>query len=296
VTMRDRFYDVVTAALAANDRLVVVLADIGAGRLPDSARIVNVGIREQLMVGVASGLALEGYRPLIHSYAPFLVQRPYEQLKLDLGHQGVGAVLVSVGASYDASTEGRTHQAPEDVALLAALPGWVIHVPGHPDEMEHQLQSAITGSGNVYIRLEERSNRRPHQSGGRVMPIVSGPPGAPAVLAVGTMLDPVLEAMEGQRVTVAYTNTVRPLDGDGLRRVVGNQPDVVVVEPYLEGSSHHAVGMALSDRPKRLLSVGFRLRESRRYGSPSRHELDHGLDAASMRTRIAAFLGQAAGV
>ena len=139
-TMRQRFYERATHALHDDPRAAIVLAEIGASELPARhERLFNVGIREQLMIGVAAGLAFEGLRPIAHSYAPFLVERPYEQIKLDLGHQDVGAILVSTGASYDGATSGRTHQAPADVALLSALPGWTIQVPGHPDELERML-------------------------------------------------------------------------------------------------------------------------------------------------------------
>src|SRR5689334_25401639 len=130
MSMRDHFYRSAAAALEDDDRVAVVLAEIGVSQMPRHPRLYNVGIREQLMIGVAAGLSLEGYRPVAHSYTPFLVERPWEFLKLDLGHNDLGAVLVSIGASYDAARAGRTHQAPEDVALVAALPGWTIHVPG----------------------------------------------------------------------------------------------------------------------------------------------------------------------
>ena len=153
-TMRKRFYELATHALQDDARAAIVLAEIGASELPrHHERLFNVGIREQLMIGVAAGLALEGLRPIVHSYTPFLVERPYEQIKLDLGHQDVGAILVSTGASYDGATAGRTHQAPGDVALLSALPGWTIHVPGHPDELERMLTAALGGEDRVYIRM-----------------------------------------------------------------------------------------------------------------------------------------------
>ena len=101
--MRERFYDLAREALDEDERVAVVTAEIGSETLGPHPRHFNVGIREQLMIGVAAGLAMEGYRPVAHSYAPFLVERPFEQVKLDLGHQDVGAVLVSIAASYDAA-------------------------------------------------------------------------------------------------------------------------------------------------------------------------------------------------
>ena len=171
--------------------------------------MINVGIREQLMISVAAGLAQEGLRPIVHSYAPFLVERPFEQIKLDLGHQDVGALLVSIGASYDASAEGRTHQAPGDVALLSTLPGFTIHVPGHPDEVEELLRREFARDGRAYVRLtgETNAEARPVE---QVTVVREGRHGDPLVLAVGPTLDPVLEATADLAMTIAYLSTVAP--------------------------------------------------------------------------------------
>src|SRR4029077_3614105 len=164
--MRTVFAETAAALLDEDPLAAVVLAEISsdmfgkaAARHPD--RVLNVGIREQLMVSVGGGLALAGMRPIVHTYAPFLVERAYEQVKLDLGHQGVHAVLVSIGASYDAARAGRTHQAPEDVALLDTVPGFAVVVPGHPDEVPDLLRSAMGSldSSSTYVRLSSEANR-----------------------------------------------------------------------------------------------------------------------------------------
>src|SRR5207302_10195528 len=103
MTMRERFYTLAADALEADTRVAMVFAEIGVAQMPRHPRMLNVGIREQLMIGVAAGLALEGYRSVVRSYAPFVGERPYEQMKLDPGHQDVGGMLVSNGASYDAA-------------------------------------------------------------------------------------------------------------------------------------------------------------------------------------------------
>ena len=287
MTMRERFYDLARQALERDERVAVVTAEIGTDAIGPHARHFNVGIREQLMIGVAAGLALEGYRPVAHSYTPFLVERPYEQVKLDLGHQGLGAVLVSTGASYDAARAGRTHQAPEDVAALAALPGWTIHVPGHPDEVERLFARALATDDRVYIRLTEEENVA-RVDGDGVVVLRRGSADAPFVLAVGPTLSETLKATADLDATVAYTATVRPLDGDTLRAEAGG--DVVLVEPYLAGTSTAELAAALFDRPTRICSLGVPLAEFRRYGAPAEHRAAHGLDAAGIRSSIERFL------
>ena len=288
-TMRERFYELTREALDEHERVAVVTAQIGNEAIGEHPRHFDVGIREQLMVGVAAGLALEGYRPIAHSYTPFLVERPYEMLKLDLGHNDLGAVLVSIGASYDAAHEGRTHQAPEDVALVAALPGWTIHVPGHVDEADLLFRQALEGDGRTYLRLSEETNHARVDPGWLTV-LRHGSLGAPLVVAVGPTLTPVLEATSDRDVTVAYIATVRPFPHDELREALGDGTDVVLVEPYQAGTSAAEVAVALRDRPHRLLALGVTNAEFRRYGTGEEHRAAHGLDRAGITGALSEFV------
>ncbi|MCX5280315.1 transketolase family protein [Streptomyces sp. NBC_00198] len=301
-TMRDRFAPVVSRLLDEDPRVAVVLAEIGAdgfaeARLRHPDRVINVGIREQLLIGAGAGLALTGLRPVVHTFASFLVERPFEQVKLDLGHQDAGAVLVSAAASFDWPAGGFTHMAPGDVALLDTLDGWTVHVPGHPDEAETLLRHAVAaGDDKVYVRLSVQANARPlGVDGSRFRTVREGREGV--VVAVGPMLDAVLAATEGRDVAVLYATTVRPFDAAALRGATETAgTDVVLVEPYLAGTSTAAAGDALADVPHRVLGLGVGRRELRRYGTMEEHLVAHGLDARSLRERIDAFLAARTGV
>jgi transketolase len=295
--MRQRFVDVTSEILDSHHNVALVTADLTAS-LFESARqnhpdrVLNVGIREQLMIGVTGGLSLAGMRPIAHSFAPFLIERPFEQIKLDLNHQRVGAILVSAGASYDMANAGRTHQSPGDVALVSTLPDWVIHVPGHADEAEQQLRRAATGDGLVYIRLSNQSNVEAFglRSGEGFNVLREGKDGI--VIAVGPLADSVLSATEHLDVTILYTATVRPFDADGLRAAVGSHvtTSVVLVEPYLAGTSSSEVSAALVNLPHRILALGVSKEELRNYGSPRQHAIAHGLGPAGLRKSITSFL------
>ena len=299
-SMRESFVQTTAQLLEHDKRVALVLADISVGLFRETGamsrhpeRIINVGIREQLMVGVAGGLALEGLRPIAHTYAPFLVERPFEQLKLDLSHQGTGAVLVSIGGSFDAAASGRTHQALGDVALVGTLPDWRIFVPGHPSEVETLLRRAVADEGNFYIRLSQLANSEPRVVvPGQLDVVRRGSAEAPTVIAVGPMLDPAQRALEGLDATLLYCTSPHPLDKETLR-IASTGTNVFLIEPYLEGTSTHEVVAALDDKPRRVVGLGVPNKEHRHYGTAEEHQEAHGLDAASLRRRLSAYVRSA---
>lgn len=296
-TMRDRFTRVAAELVREDERLALVLADIGTDRFEAEGlapgahpRVINVGIREQLQIGVAAGMALEGMRPIAHSYAPFLVERPFEQLKLDLSHQGVGAILVSVGASYDWAEGGRTHHCPADISLLSTLPDWEAGIPGHPDEAEALLRYAAGVDHPYYLRLSDRSNQRAVKvRPGEFEVLRRGNAGAPTVVAIGPLLDPVREAVADFDVSLVYVTSPLTLDERALLSV-GHSQDLVFVEPYLSGTTASQLRCALSRSPLRMLSVGVSHDEHRHYGTVEQHDEAHGLTAPHLHERIARFL------
>jgi transketolase len=289
---RTQFARTVTDLLDEDFSTTMVYAEISARffgeavrRHPD--RVVNVGIREQLLVNVGAGFALTGMRPVVHTFGTFLVERAFEQIKLGFVHQGVGGVLVGGGGSFDASDSGRTHQAPGDVALIDTLPDVVIHAPGTAAETDEVLRRAVAADGLHYVRIVEQTNTESFTGPG--LHVVRRGAGA-TVIALGPVLDEVLAATADRDVTVLYAHSVRPFDAGLFRRVL-TVPDVVLVEPWLAGTSSRVVSDALSDIPHRLLSLGTRRMELRHYGTPAEHQRAHGLDAAGIRRSIGSFLG-----
>lgn len=298
---RMQFAATVTDLLDERGDLALVWAEISGQFLRDAVRrhpdrVVNVGIREQLLVNVGAGMALAGLRPVVHTIGSFLVERGFEQVKLGFAHQGVGGVLVGSGGSFDVSSGGRTHQSPGDVALLDTVPGMHVHAPGSAAETDAVLRRAVAGTGSHYVRVVEQVNDATFPADGRLHVVRRGR-GA-TVVVLGPVLDAALAATAGRDVSVLYSSTVRPFDATTLAAVVGAQaaPEVVLVEPWLAGTSARVVADALRDRPHRLLSLGVARTELRRYGTPADHVAAHGLDASGLRRSIDSFLAAGARV
>jgi transketolase len=293
--MRETFAATATQLFVGDARVAIVVAEIslsllGEARRHDPARVVNVGIAEQTMVGVAAGFAMEGFHPIAHSISPFMAERPFEQLKVDFGYQGLGGTFVGTGGSYDYASEGGTHHAPGDVAAMLAIPRMQVLTPGHGDEVASLLNTTYANGEPTYMRLSLATNDEPHSVAPGRIEVVRRGAGA-TVLAFGPMLSRTLQATEGLDVTVAYATSVEPFDDQGLAHIVGVRPHLIAIEPWYERTVAPVVTRSLGHLPARYDFIGVPKRFIRDYGTSAEIDADLGLDGTGLRARFAALLG-----
>lgn len=290
--MRRQLVGTVEALMEADERVVLLLGDIGVfgfrnafARWPE--RTYNVGICEQATIGLAAGLASEGLVPIVHSIAPFVVERCYEQLKVDFCYQALSGNVVSVGGSYDYAALGCTHHCPGDVQALGALPGMEIVVPGTPAELDRLMRQGYADGHPTYFRLSERSNQETRDVElGRASVLRRG--AAATVIAVGPMLDLALAAVDGLDVTLVYVTTLAPFDGATFAGLTGDK--FVLFEPFYAGTLVEQIARARHPRAARFELVGVPRAFLTGYGHAHEHDAELGLTPAQARERVLRFL------
>ncbi len=291
--MRKQFIRTTEEVMAKDERLVVLLGDIGVFGFRNAfqqfpQRIYNIGICEQAMTGMAAGLSKEGLVPVVHSIAPFVVERCLEQLKVDFCYQKLGGNIVSVGGSYDYAALGCTHHCPGDVALLKALPGLEIVVPGTPQEYDQLFRASYANGRLTYFRLSERSNPQSFDvEFGRAKIIQQGK--RATVVAVGTALAPTLAATQDLDVTVLYYTTVTPFDGDTLKQHSASGK-IILVEPFYTGTLAADIHAAMGSTAVAIETIGVPHRFLTNYGHAEEHDEAIGLTAANIRQRVQGFI------
>ena len=161
--MRAEFAKLCLETVQTDPKSIIMVGDISHFLLRETEkeapdRFYNIGICEQSMVSMASGMAIEGMRPIIHTIAPFLVERSYEQIKNDLGYQHTDVTIVTVGGTYDYSDLGCTHHCYGDIALMRLIPNMEVYEPGTPKEFR-DLFLQTWGNGNPkYFRLSAHTH------------------------------------------------------------------------------------------------------------------------------------------
>ena len=252
--------------------LVVLSADLGNSSGLDRFKktypdqFINVGIAEQNLIGVASGIAKEGYTVFASSFAPFITMRASEQVRMNLGYMGLGVKAVGIGSGLVMGFLGNSHFGLEDVAVMRAIAGMTIVCPADCGEIVKTVRAAAKFDGPMYIRLTGGPNcpvvytEEYEFTIGRSIEMRSGD--QVAIITNGSMVAPSLgaaEALSEKGVSVAVHNfhTVKPLDIETLESIFAKHKLVVTVEEHsVVGGLGGAVAEASStfaDRPPLVL-------------------------------------------
>jgi len=160
MNLRHQFSKTVHELSKSDESIVVVVGDISHGIFQPFAqefpsRYYNIGICEPAMVSVCAGLSKVGLNPIIHTIAPFLIERSFEQIKLDFEYQQQNGNFVSVGGTFDYSQLGCSHHCYSDVSTLKQLPSTKIFLPGSSEEFDYLFKENYKKPGIKYYRLTE---------------------------------------------------------------------------------------------------------------------------------------------
>lgn len=160
--LRDAIFEEIFNIAKEDKNVVLLMGDQDAVsfekfRKQIPSQLINAGVAEQNMVGVAAGLALAGKKAFVHSITTFLVNRAYEQIKVDIGIMQLPVVLVGVGAGYTYGNDGPTHHINEDIATMRAIHGMTIYSQADTVSLAVFPHLAYKAKGPIYIRFDKGS-------------------------------------------------------------------------------------------------------------------------------------------
>lgn len=258
--MRTTFIDQLVKEARKNNKIFLLVGDLGynvvepfANEFPD--RFINVGICEQNMVGIAGGLAVNGWIVYCYSIGNFPTLRCIEQIRNDVVYYKSNVRIVSVGAGYAYGSQGVSHQATEEIGMLRTLPDMVICSPSDPVETKMLVSLSAAYQGPMYIRLGKAGEKVFHQKAindyriGDMLPILQKG-NQVAVLTSGSILSRVMESIEDKSLPYdVYTiPVVKPLNSQQLCRIAEHYNQLIVVEENQKsGGIGSAVIEVLSD-------------------------------------------------
>ena len=192
-------------------------------------------------------------------------------------------IQVSVGGSYDYSTLGCTHHCPGDVGILKNLPGMEIVLPGTANEFDSLFRQSYLNQNPTYFRLSERENITSYNiQFGKAEIIQKG--NLATIIAVGTALKTVLEAIIDLDVTILYYTTVFPFDADTLRESYSSHK-ILLCEPYYSGILAVEIYKTLQLKPIILDCIGVPYKFLTNYGHAEEHDESIGFTAKNIRER-----------
>lgn len=305
--MRTAFIEELVALAEVDEDIWLLNADLGYSvlevfrdKFPN--RYVNVGVAEQNMIGIAAGLAMSGCKVFVYSIANFPTQRCLEQIRVDVCYHNAHVIVVAVGGGFSYGSQGYTHHAIEDLAVMRSLPGMRVAAPADPHETRSLLGHMANVPGPGYLRLGRAGETNLHP--GPLLEVPLKPQvmreGSDVVItATGNIVGEAIKAsqiLSGHNIKARVVSVpmLKPLAEEALWDLIGDAGLVVTVEEHsLIGGMRDTIAPLIAERPRgpRLMSIGVADRST--FGvilgqeSMRKHV---GIDAQSIADRVRAAL------
>lgn len=309
VPNRNGYGDGLKEAGEKDERIVALSADLTASTKTNvfadafPKRFVQVGIAEQSMTSVASGMAAMGKIPFIASYAMFSPGRSWEQVRTTVAYNGSNVKIIGAHSGVSVGPDGATHQAIEDIALMRVIPRMVVIAPCDVHEAKRATLAIAKYQGPVYMRLARENTPvittpgTPFEIGKAEVYLMRNPEHKKKVgiIGTGTILYHALVAGKmlnerGIGASVMNMATVKPLDTKALVAFAKEHDLIVTVEEHQRaGGLGSAVSEYLSEvSPKWVLRIGVNDAFGQS-GTPEELLAHYGLDSASIVREVEKF-------
>ena len=260
--MRKTFINVLIEIAKKDKDIVLITPDMGFSVLEPffeqfPGRSFNSGIAEQNAISMAAGLALSGKKPYVYTIIPFLIERAFEQVKLDVAYMNTNVKLVGIGAGFTYGAAGATHHATEDVAIMRALPNMTICCPGDNNEARQIVEQSALIQKPMYIRIGRHNrgifNRRNIKIGKASM-IEKGE--GIAILSTSNMLPDAYYYSkklkeQGKNPYLISIHTIKPIDKDLILELIDKGIEIHTLEEHnIIGGLGSAVAEIISESGK----------------------------------------------
>lgn len=268
--MRKIFLNEIAQIIPKEEDTIFFTVDIGIWAIESvlrdyPERCMNVGIYEDGMTSIAAGLSMAGFVPIIFGIQPYIIERNFEQIKMDFAYHKLNGNFIGTGAAVDYSKYGYSHYCPEDFAILKMIPGVEFVAPGTPNQFLKLFRQAYRDGKPTFFRISDHPNKTEIDVELKKATVVRKGNKA-TIVVVSVLLDCVLEALGDEDVTILYYTTLQPFDSESLVKYFSGGK-VLICEPHYEGSILDNVIFALKDNNIQIETVGLPREIFRNYGT-----------------------------
>jgi transketolase len=302
--MRDAFLDKLTQLAAVDKNIVLLTADLGFGVFEEfeatfPGQYFNVGVAEQNMTGVATGLALEGKKVITYSIGNFPTLRCLEQIRNDACYHNLNITIVASGGGFSYGALGMSHHTTEDIAILRALPAISVVAPGTDWEAGEAIEALLMNNGVGYLRLDKTAAKEIGTKFTLGQSIRYKEGADITLLTTGGILSDVMKASEllkkqGINAGVVSMHTIKPIDKNAIIAVANETGGIVTIEEHnIDGGLGSAVAEVYMDNgimPKVFLRIGLNDRYSSIVGSQDYLKAHYEMDSSAIVKRVQALL------